>query len=453
MYIDRSRLVRLLLAGVFAGLVIYFIFNPGMVAYEEKHSFQIDFGDPEGSLRALKEIQDEESGTSTLVLMAVFSGAFAAMLGGTLTLADEVFSPPKRIALRMGVAVVVGLVVGGLSGLIAQVLFASMLNVSFLLLLPARIIGWATFGLGAGAGLGVALGSSRRALMCMLGGFIGGCLGGGLFDIIGAITMFVTQTGSASRFVGFTVMGIAVGVTVAFVEDMAKRSWVTVLSGPKEGRSFILSKPETTIGRDELADIPLFGDPRVAKRHASLLMQGYMVTLQGTGGSVAVNGAQMPSAMLRPWDVITVGRWSLRFHQKGQRHAAPAGFYAQPYAHPTPQPFYVPPNQTMVQPAVRAATGSLALAATSGPHLNQRFQFGPGTVRIGREAGCAILLSQDTVVSRNHAELSWNGSGWVVRDLGSRNGLWVNGVRVTEHTLTVGDQIGVGQTWLRVEGL
>jgi len=35
----------------------------------------------------------------------------------------------------------------------------------------------------------------------------------------------------------------------------------------------------------------------------------------------------------------------------------------------------------------------------------------------------------------------------------SRNELWVNGVRIAEHTLNVGDQIGVGQTRLRVEGL
>lgn len=452
MCIDRSRLLGLVLAGLFAGLVIFFFFNPGMAA-EEKRDFEYH--------RSLSEEAPAESAAEALLIMAVFSGAFAAMLGGTMALADEIYSPPKRIAIRMGIAVGTGLLVGGISGLASQALFATM-GRNVILLIPARIIAWATFGLGAGAGLGIALGSLRRALMCMLGGFIGGCIGGGLFDAICLVTGIASvvthpnepPTGTVARLIGFSVMGIAVGATVAFVEDIAKRSWITVLNGPKEGRSFILSKATTTIGRDELADIPLFGDARVTKQHAALLMQGNVVTLQATGGPVAVNGAAAQMTVLRPWDTISVGRWSLRFHQKGSQPQA--AYFGQPLPDLTSaacQPNYAPQNVTMSQPAVRTATGSLALVVVAGPHLNQRFSFGPGAVRIGREVGCGVLLAQDSVVSRNHAELTWNGSAWVVRDLGSRNGLWVNGVQVTEHTLNVGDQIGVGQTWLKVEGL
>ncbi len=185
--------------------------------------------------------------------------------------------------------------------------------------------------------------------------------------------------------------------------------------------------------------------------------------LQATGGPVSVNGAQVQAAQLRPWDVFNVGTHRLRFHQKGERQAAPPGYAAQPCAQPYPQPMpqvpqapvgpVGPPSQTVGMPALGAMQGCVSLIAVSGPYMNQRFTFSPGSVRIGRDAGCAILLAWDTMVSRNHAELAWNGSGWVVRDLGSRNGLWVNGVRTAEHALNAGDQVGVGQTWLRVEGL
>lgn len=454
MHIDRSRLLRLLLAGAFAGFVIFCIFDPG-VAKEEADSYRFGSSEAEGDPAAV------------FLSMTMFGAAFAAMIGGMLALADEIYSPPKRVAIRMGIAVAVGLTIGAIAGLISQAIFGSLVATSALLVIPARIVSWATFGFGAGAGLGAALGSWRRAMMCMLGGLVGGCIAGGLFDMICAVTGLASvaaggpPTGSLGRFIGFVLMGIAVGVTVAFVEDIAKQSWVTVLSGPKEGRSFILSKPVTTIGRDELADIPLFGDMSVAKQHAALHMQGNAVTLQAIGGPVAVNGAAVQTAALRPWDTFSVGRWSLRFHQKGvQPTALGKSNGAQVSKHPylsdssvaAAEPAYAPPQVTISQPAARAVTGNLLLVATAGPHLNQRFSFGPGTVRIGREVGCAVLLASDPTVSRNHAELTWNGSSWIARDLGSRNGLWVNGVRVTEHPLNVGDQIGVGQTVLRVEG-
>ena len=94
----------------------------------------------------------------------------------------------------------------------------------------------------------------------------------------------------------------------------------------------------------------------------------------------------------------------------------------------------------------------MVLSVVSGPHQGQSFSFGPGTIQIGREAGCDVLLPEDSMVSRNHAQISWTGSNWSIADLASTNGLFVNGARVTQQTLNVGDQIKVGQTTLRVDG-
>ena len=69
---------------------------------------------------------------------------------------------------------------------------------------------------------------------------------------------------------------------------------------------------------------------------------------------------------------------------------------------------------------------------------------------IGRE-GCDILLLQDEVVSRQHAQLKWQGQSLVVADLGSTNGTFVNGVQVqSPRTLQPGDVIQVGDTTLTV---
>ncbi|MCB9777033.1 MAG: FHA domain-containing protein [Alphaproteobacteria bacterium] len=48
---------------------------------------------------------------------------------------------------------------------------------------------------------------------------------------------------------------------------------------------------------------------------------------------------------------------------------------------------------------------------------------------IGRADHCALRLSAPTV-SGEHASLRWTGQQWVLRDLGSRNGTWVDGDRV-----------------------
>ena len=66
---------------------------------------------------------------------------------------------------------------------------------------------------------------------------------------------------------------------------------------------------------------------------------------------------------------------------------------------------------------------------------------------VGRGAGCAIVLGDDTYVSQLHARLfQQNGEGYV-EDLGSTNGTYVNGKAITGATrLRRGDQVQFGQT-------
>ena len=69
---------------------------------------------------------------------------------------------------------------------------------------------------------------------------------------------------------------------------------------------------------------------------------------------------------------------------------------------------------------------------------------------IGRDPGNHVQLSLPEV-SKKHAFLQRTPSGWRVRDLGSRNGLLVNGRRVQETNVQDGDRLTIGPYTLVLE--
>ncbi|WP_323378845.1 DUF1707 and FHA domain-containing protein [Streptomyces smaragdinus] len=74
----------------------------------------------------------------------------------------------------------------------------------------------------------------------------------------------------------------------------------------------------------------------------------------------------------------------------------------------------------------------------------------PYPLRIGRDPVNGLRLMHDTV-SRVHAELLCRGGAWIVRDLGSSNGTFVNGHRITGSAMVKpGDQVGFGETRFRL---
>jgi len=75
------------------------------------------------------------------------------------------------------------------------------------------------------------------------------------------------------------------------------------------------------------------------------------------------------------------------------------------------------------------------------------FEIGERAV-IGREPDCEVLLAE-SAVSRRHAEIEWTYHGYRLRDLGSRNGTFVNAEEVDEVLLADGDLIEVGLVQLR----
>ena len=75
---------------------------------------------------------------------------------------------------------------------------------------------------------------------------------------------------------------------------------------------------------------------------------------------------------------------------------------------------------------------------------------GAGDVSFGRSERSTFPL-EDPYVSEHHARLYQEGGDWLVEDLGSTNGTFLNQVKVTTPTPVVaGDQVGIGKTVVEV---
>ena len=73
-------------------------------------------------------------------------------------------------------------------------------------------------------------------------------------------------------------------------------------------------------------------------------------------------------------------------------------------------------------------------------------------VLIGRQADCDISLTHSRKVSRKHCCIAQVNNSYVVRDLGSTNGVFVNGARVRKETgLALGDELAIGDVRFRLQ--
>ncbi len=89
------------------------------------------------------------------------------------------------------------------------------------------------------------------------------------------------------------------------------------------------------------------------------------------------------------------------------------------------------------------------LVVQAGPDRGQRLTLGAGPLRIGTAPDCDLVLSDGTV-SSYHAEVDATASGYLLRDLQSKNGVRLGGLRVQGLVLEDGVRLQLGATVLRV---
>ncbi len=89
-----------------------------------------------------------------------------------------------------------------------------------------------------------------------------------------------------------------------------------------------------------------------------------------------------------------------------------------------------------------AAPPAIVLVATEHAIVHHVVPVGARPVPLGRVGAVTSGLElDDERVSRQHAEVTRRGRGWIVRDLGSRNGTFVDGERITDEVAVTGDRV------------
>jgi pSer/pThr/pTyr-binding forkhead associated (FHA) protein len=88
--------------------------------------------------------------------------------------------------------------------------------------------------------------------------------------------------------------------------------------------------------------------------------------------------------------------------------------------------------------------GTALLVVLRGPNTGARFLLDDDEVNSGRHPDSDIFLD-DVTVSRKHANFRHEGDTFVVRDVGSLNGTYVNRERIDQATLRTGDEVQIGK--------
>ncbi len=90
------------------------------------------------------------------------------------------------------------------------------------------------------------------------------------------------------------------------------------------------------------------------------------------------------------------------------------------------------------------APGTAMLIVRRGPSEGTSFVLESDVVTVGRSDDSSVVLD-DVTVSRRHAQLERTDRGWVLRDIGSLNGTYVNRDRINVALLAGGDEVQIGK--------
>jgi len=219
---------------------------------------------------------------------ALIGGAIGYFVVGVEAIRDQSM---VRFA-RLGTYGVLIASVGGAIGMylgdrINELLVWLVAGDFLLLTMLARGLGWSLLGIAIGASEGIAARSLGKFSYGTIGGLLGGFIGGVLFQALYSLS---GESNSTAAALGFIILGACIGSLSAFVQTVFLPANVKVMRGWQEGREYPLDKAIILLGRDEHADIALFRDMKVEKRHCYIK--------SGDGKYVLVNNGALPEATL-----------------------------------------------------------------------------------------------------------------------------------------------------------
>jgi len=191
---------------------------------------------------------------------------------------------------------------------------------------------------------------------------------------------------------------------------------------------FPLPEGSWCIGSSLDADVPL-GHDGIEPLHCELLVGGHGVRLRVMQGArVLVNERPVDGVIaLRGNDVLNLADVKARLVDAVEELPCVAAIHTKDERSEL--------NATMVRPVVPR----FALRAVSGALFGRSFPL-QSILSIGRADDAGLRIPLDSI-SRQHARLTPAGNEVLVEDLGSANGTWINGKRITRASASHGDEI------------
>jgi pSer/pThr/pTyr-binding forkhead associated (FHA) protein len=194
----------------------------------------------------------------------------------------------------------------------------------------------------------------------------------------------------------------------------------------------------TLIGRDPDDDV-ILEDDLVSRRHAEIRWRVGKAYLLDRG---SLNGALRNAQKVRGLVSLEDGD-TLQFGARRYRFTMTAPIAADALEET---------RKVASSSASHPLNALLALVGESGAVAGRRWELTERTSRIGRDPAAAIII-QDPSVSRFHAQITRQPSGYYLADLESSNGTQVNGEPVSEpRKVVAGDLLRFGEVCLRCDG-
>jgi hypothetical protein len=274
----------------------------------------------------------------------------------------------------------------------------------------------------------------------------------------GAATFYMVKPGALKLTVKYrSGTAMAKPVTQVFETPLKRSEAVPALTvsvpGPVETVGATTAAP--AIAAPAEGEAPKAADPKAgAARESSGSPIGAAITyLVGLGIVGAIAWFALKYAKENPSQV------SSKLEQLGVQIPKPED---EPLANPDPIPAPKapePPQKIMLDNAApdpiatmapsTVVTGQPRLVAESGDAI----PVSDSELVVGRDAGLGLSLIGESTVSRRHAQLVKTGNDVVLTDLGSTNGTYVNGAKLSGQTvLRPGDQVQFGSVRFRFEG-
>ena len=207
------------------------------------------------------------------LIMGIWTALLAIFISLLLVMGQNYYTRRPLLSVKTVGAILVGGTLAGLvSGITSQYLFSLAANTIMVkfpdlgwLLKAGLVVGWMLLGglLGAGMGWFIPnLPKIRAGLAGVIGGFIGA------LAFLMALTVSSELVG---RMAGTFILGFAIGLMVALVEQLARKAWLVVNWTPNQASTVNLGEKPVTIGGSSTDDIRVKG---LAENALSIVLSG-----------------------------------------------------------------------------------------------------------------------------------------------------------------------------------